>query len=136
MANGSHSIPAFVVVVAMLGGFGVISGITGPIRQAFINEYIPSAQRATVLSFDSFFADVGAVGGQLGFGALAQGASKALAYTVGGIIYLVGVPLYRRAGAAAHPQIIEPPSPAESCVGPAPCPTVPGETDPTSETGR
>jgi MFS family permease len=102
IAHGTHSVAAFVVVVTLLAAWGVISGIAIPIRQAFINEYIPSAQRATVLSFDSFFADIGAVGGQLGFGALAQGASKALAYTVGGVVYLIAAPLYRRAGGAAR----------------------------------
>ena len=96
---GAH-IAAFTVVVVLLGGYGIVSGIERPIRQAYINEHIPSAQRATVLSFDSFFADVGAVGGQLGLGAIAQAGSKALAYTIGGIVYFAAVPLYRRAGRA------------------------------------
>ena len=89
------------MVVVLLAGFGLLNGILGPVRQAYINEHIPSAQRATVLSFDSFFADIGAVGGQLGLGYAAQAASKALAYTVGGAIYFVAVPLYRRAGKAS-----------------------------------
>jgi len=131
IAHGSHSIAAFVVVVTLLGAWGVVSGIAIPIRQAFINEYIPSAQRATVLSFDSFFADIGAVGGQLGFGALAQGASKALAYTVGGVVYLAVAPLYRRAGKAAHEQRIEPPGPAEACANAATCAPIPGDPDAT-----
>ena len=129
IAHGAHSIAAFVVVVTLLAAWGVISGIAIPIRQAFINEYIPSAQRATVLSFDSFFADIGAVGGQLGFGALAQGASKALAYTVGGVVYLTVAPLYRRAGKAAHAQHVEPPSVAESCATAATCAPLPGDLD-------
>lgn len=41
------------------------------------------------------------MGGQLGFGALAQGASKALAYKVGDTVYLAAEPLYRRAGTMA-----------------------------------
>jgi MFS family permease len=108
VAHGANSIPAFVVFVMLLAAWGVVSGIAMPVRQAFINEYIPSAQRATVLSFDSFFSDIGAVGGQLGFGAIAQGASKALAYTIAGLVYLIGVPLYRKAGRGAHPQTVEP----------------------------
>jgi MFS family permease len=101
---GGH-VAAFVVMVVLLGGYGIVDGIVRPIRQAYINEHIPSAQRATVLSFDSFFADVGAVGGQLGLGAIAQNASKALAYTVGGVLYFVAVPLYRRAGRASDKQV-------------------------------
>lgn len=112
VAGGTHSLPAFIAVVVLLAAYGIVGGVAGPIRQAFINEQIPSAQRATVLSIDSFFADVGAVGGQLGFGALAQGTSKALAYTVGGIVYLAATPLYRRAGnMAAALGLKEPPRP-------------------------
>jgi MFS family permease len=74
----------------------------GPVRMAYINENIPSAQRATVLSFDSFFSDIGAVAGQLGLGYLAQVVSKAAAYTVGGAVYLIAAPLYRRAGKASE----------------------------------
>ena len=131
ITHGAHSLAAFVVVVTLLAAWGVISGIAIPIRQAFINEFIPSAQRATVLSFDSFFADIGAVGGQLGFGALAQGASKALAYTVGGVVYLTVAPLYRRAGRAVHAQHIEPPGASESCATAATCAPLPGDLDAT-----
>jgi MFS family permease len=88
-------------MVVFLAGFGLLDGILRPVRQAYINEYIPSAQRATVLSFDSFFSDIGAVAGQVGLGYGAQVASKALAYTVGGVIYVISVPLYRRAGKAS-----------------------------------
>jgi hypothetical protein len=96
---------AFVIVIALLAGFGLLSGLIGPMRQAYINEHIPSAQRATVLSFDSFFSDIGAVGGQLGLGYAAQAASKALAYTIGGVMYFATVPLYRRAGRASDKEV-------------------------------
>lgn len=107
--SGGGNIAAFVVLVVLLGGFGFLSGIAGPVRQAYINEHIPSAQRATVLSFDSFFSDIGAVGGQLGLGAIAQSATKALAYTIGGVVYFAAVPLYRLAGRASD-KVIRPPS--------------------------
>jgi MFS family permease len=105
LAPGSGHIVAFVVLAVLLGGFGFLSGIVGPVRQAYINEHIPSAQRATVLSFDSFFSDVGAVGGQLGLGAIAQSASKALAYAIGGIVYFAVAPLYGRAGRASDKEV-------------------------------
>jgi MFS family permease len=97
VTNGG-SVPAFAVFVALMVGSGLLYGIMVPIRQAYINENIPSAQRATVLSFDAFFSDVGAVAGQVGLGYAAQAVSKALAYTIGGVIYFVSAPLYRRAG--------------------------------------
>lgn len=120
---------AFTVLVVMLGGFGVISGIAGPIRQAYINEHIPSAQRATVLSFDSFFADIGAVAGQLGLGAIAQTASKALAYTIGGILYFAAAPLYRRAGRASEKDVDLATCMADAAGAGAPCLTVPGDVE-------
>jgi MFS family permease len=98
---GNANVAAFVVLVVLLAAFGILDGILRPVRQAYINENIPSAQRATVLSFDSFFGDIGAVVGQVGLGYAAQALSKAAAYTIGGVIYFVSVPLYRRASRAS-----------------------------------
>ena len=98
LVSDGASVAAFALMVVFLVGFGLLYGILGPVRQAYINEHIPSAQRATVLSFDSFFADIGAVAGQVGLGYGAQVASKAVAYTIGGVVYFISVPLYRRAG--------------------------------------
>lgn len=100
VSNEGH-VAAFALFVLLMLVFGVLSGILTPVRQAYLNEHIPSAQRATVLSFDSLFSDVGAVAGQLGLGFAAQAVSKAMAYTLGGVIYLAAAPLYRRAGRAA-----------------------------------
>ena len=104
---------AFVIVVVLLAVFGLLEGIIRPVRNAYINEHIPSAQRATVLSFDSFFGDIGAVAGQLGLGYVAQTISKAVAYTIGGLIHLAAAPLYDRAGRASD-RLAEsgPPEPA------------------------
>lgn len=127
---GGH-IAAFGVVVVLLAGYGTLSGIVGPVRQAYINEHIPSAQRATVLSFDSFFADVGAVGGQLGLGYAAQAVSKAVAYTIGGIVYFVAAPLYGRAGKASD-KVVTLDACARGADGTAaPCPAAPGGVDTT-----
>ena len=108
------------VFVVLLVAFGLFSGVLGPIRQAYLNDHIPSPQRATVLSFDSLFSDVGAVGGQLGLGYAAQAISKAVAYTIGGALYLAAAPLYRRAGrASARPDVPLVPEPEPQPVTPA-----------------
>jgi MFS family permease len=104
LATGSASLVGFVLLVILLTGFGLLNGVLEPIRQAYLNENIPSAQRATVLSFDSFFADIGAVVGQVGLGYAAQALSKAAAYTIGGVISVLAAPLYRRAGKASDKQ--------------------------------
>jgi len=78
--------------------FGVVFGIAGPVRQAYINRQIPSAQRATVLSLDAFFGDGGATVGQLGFGWLSRSVSIAVAWVASGAVMFIAAPLYRKAG--------------------------------------
>lgn len=76
--------------------FGVVMGVAKPVRQGYLNRYIPSAQRATVLSLDSLFLDMGGVAGQSGLGYLSRAVSIPAAWIVGGGVLLFGYPLYRR----------------------------------------
>jgi MFS family permease len=84
----------FGVVVVLWLAVSVGMGVGGPIRQAFINEHIPSRRRATILSLDAFFGDVGGSAGQPALGYLAQVASIPLAMMVGALALFVPVPLY------------------------------------------
>jgi MFS family permease len=86
----------------------VALGIALPLKQAFLNDHIPSAQRATIISLDSFFANAGGVLGQWGWGSLAKRRSIADAWTYAGAALLLGVPLYwlAKRGALA-PQVRE-----------------------------
>ncbi|MFM9904501.1 MAG: MFS transporter [Pyrinomonadaceae bacterium] len=54
-------VPVFWVVLVLLTVWSIIFAATGPIRQAFINGLIPSAQRATVLSSDNMLTSAGGV---------------------------------------------------------------------------
>jgi len=81
-------------------GFGLVFGVMGPVAQAFINEHIPSAQRATVLSLQAFFSDIGAAFGQPALGFVAERASIALAFVLGGGVLALTAPLYASAGRA------------------------------------
>ena len=71
-------------------------------RSSFINEHIPSAQRATVLSLDSLFADAGGAVGQPALGWLATRFSIGLSWLVGSAFFAVAAPLYALAGKAAR----------------------------------
>ncbi|HUF00835.1 MAG TPA: MFS transporter [Gaiellaceae bacterium] len=84
--------------VAVLGLFGIMGalGVTGPVRQAYIQQLIPSEQRATVTSFDSMVAGVGGTGGQLGLGALGEARSVPAAFVVGGLATAAAIPLVAR----------------------------------------
>jgi len=54
-------VPNFWVVLGLLSVWSLIFAATGPIRQAYINGLIPSAQRATVLSSDNLLTSAGGV---------------------------------------------------------------------------
>jgi MFS family permease len=73
--------------LAVVGLFGIMGavGVLGPVRQAYIQQLIPSAERATVTSFDSMVGGVGGTGGQLGLGALGEARSVPAAFVAGGV---------------------------------------------------
>jgi MFS family permease len=87
---------------AMLLLFGVAVGVMTPVKQAYLHETIPSAQRATLVSFDSLVGDLGSVGGQVVLGKVARDRGIADGYVLGGLGTIVAVPLVlllRRASA-------------------------------------
>lgn len=99
--QNSHGLAAFSIAVAMWLVFGVIMGVSGPIRQSFLNDQIPSAQRATVLSVDAFFGDVGGSAGQPALGYVAKVASIPAGWLIGAVALLASGPLYVLADRAA-----------------------------------
>ena len=64
-----------------------------PIRQTLINSLIPSAQRATVLSFDGLMGSTGGVVIQPALGRAADVWSYGSAYMIGGVVHLLVAPL-------------------------------------------
>ena len=93
----------WVALVALLVITGSL-GVGGPVRQAYLQQLIPSESRATVTSFDSMVAGVGGTGGQLGLGALGEARSVPSAFVLGGLATAAAVPLLarvRRLGGAA-----------------------------------
>lgn len=83
------ALPALLLVTAA-------SGVTSPVRQAYIHQVVPTRQRATVVSFDSMISNTGGVGGQLGLGALGEARSIGAAFVVGGIVTGLALPLLAR----------------------------------------
>jgi MFS family permease len=93
--------PAALAIVLWIA-WSVAFGLLGPVRSGFLNEHIPSAQRATVLSLDSLFADAGGAVGQPALGWIATRFSIALAWVVGSIFFAAAAPLYAMAGRGAR----------------------------------
>lgn len=95
---------SFWIALVLLALWGVVGSAVTPVRQAYVNDMIPSKQRATVLSFDSLMGSSGGVVIQplLGRGADLYGYPTSLA--MAGVIELLSVPFLlasRKQGAAA-----------------------------------
>jgi hypothetical protein len=80
-----------------LGAMVVLAGaigVTGPVKQAYLHASVPSAQRASVVSFDSMFGNGGGIVGQAGLGWLARSQSIEQGYVLGGAVTLLAVPIH------------------------------------------
>ncbi|MCI0157406.1 MFS transporter [Leifsonia shinshuensis] len=80
----------FAVVLLVVWGF--VYAVAGPVRQAYLNDMIPSKQRATVLSFDSLFGSLGGVVVQPALGRAADLWGYGTSLVIGGAIELIGIP--------------------------------------------
>ena len=95
---------AFWLALVLLAVWGLIFAAGMPIRQAYLNDMIPSKQRATVLSFDSLMGSGGGVAIQPALGRVADVYSYSTSFVVGAVIQLAAVPFLigsRRERAAA-----------------------------------
>jgi MFS family permease len=96
----------FWIALILLAGWAVIFAATMPVRQAFLNELIPSAQRATVLSADNLLSSSGGVVVQPALGRVAEVWDYSTSYIVGAGIDLLALPfilLARRERASSDP---------------------------------
>jgi MFS family permease len=82
----------FWLAIALLAVVALGWALSGPVQQAYINEVIPSQQRATVLSFSSLMASAGGVVSQPALARAADVYSLGLGYAVAGVLYLVQFP--------------------------------------------
>lgn len=96
----------FVLALALVAGWSMVSAIAAPLRKSFINGAIPSAQRATVLSFDSLMGSAGGVVIQPALGRVADVAGYPLSYAASAAIQALSIPftiLARREHASSDP---------------------------------
>jgi MFS family permease len=95
---------SFWVALVLLTFWAMLFAAEMPIRQAYINDMIPSRQRATVLSFDSLMGSSGGVVIQPVLGKVADVYSYSTSLVVGALIQLASAPFLlrsRREGALA-----------------------------------
>lgn len=80
---------ALLFLMLMMGA----SGVTQPVAQAYIHQLIPSAERATIVSFSSMIGSTGSILGQTGLGRISQNRSIASGYVVGGLFTVLAIPV-------------------------------------------
>ncbi len=83
---------SFWVSLSMLAVWALAWASVQPVRQAFLNGCIPSAQRATVLSFDNLLASAGGVVAQPGLGRVADVWGYPASYVVSAGVELLSMP--------------------------------------------
>ncbi len=94
----------FWAVLVLATAWSLVAAVAVPIQGAYLNGMIPSAQRATVLSFGSLMGSGGGVVIQPALGRAADVHGYGVSLAIGGIIQLVAAPLLllsRRAGSPA-----------------------------------
>ena len=110
----------FWLALVLLTVWALIGSAAAPVRQAYINDMIPSKQRATVLSFDSLMGSSGGVVVQplLGRGADLYGYPASLA--IGGVIEMLAIPflLASRRQAAVADEANASPKPSTGLTSP------------------
>jgi len=95
---------AFALLLILI--WSLVFAIESPLRQAFLNGVIPSAQRATVLSFDSLMGSAGGVVTQPLLGHVADVNGYGASYVVSAAISALSLPLIflaRREKAVSDP---------------------------------
>jgi MFS family permease len=85
-------VDVFWLALVLLAMSGLLFAAVMPIRQAYLNDMIPSQQRATVLSFDSLMGSSGGVVIQPVLGRAADVWSYGTSFVVAGAFQLLSVP--------------------------------------------
>jgi MFS family permease len=99
---------SFALALVLLGAWALVFAIQSPLRQAFMNGVIPSAQRATVLSFDSLMGSAGGAVAQPVLGRTADVLGYGPSYIVSAGVQAIALPflwLTRRERAESDPII-------------------------------
>jgi len=82
----------FWVAIVLLTLTALLWALSGPMQQAYMNDCIPSEQRATVLSFASLMGSAGGVVAQPALGRVADVYSFGTGYVVAGLVYAIRLP--------------------------------------------
>ena len=93
---GIGLIESFEAVIGLIVVWGLLFAAVMPIRQAYLNDLIPSQQRATILSFDSLMSSSGGVAAQPVLGRAADAWGYPASYLMSGAISAFAIPFVFR----------------------------------------
>jgi MFS family permease len=85
-------VESFEAVIGLIVVWGLLFAAVLPIRQAYLNDLIPSQQRATILSFDSLMSSSGGVAAQPLLGRAADVWGYPASYLMSGAISAASLP--------------------------------------------
>jgi len=127
---------AFWVALGLVSIWGLIFAADLPIRQAYLNDMIPSKQRATVLSFDSLMGSSGGVVIQPVLGRVADVYSYGTSFVIGSAFQIIAAPFLLASRRQHDPAdtataVVSAPATATSSA-PAPTTEAPGAAPPDS----
>src|SRR5690606_28457296 len=94
---------SFAVAITLLVVWGLVDAAALPVRRAYLNDLIPSRQRATVLSFESLMGNVGGIGIQPALGRVADLRGYGASYLAGAALQLLAVPFLVLSRRERHP---------------------------------
>jgi MFS family permease len=84
--------PRFWVALVAVAVWALMFAASRPVRQAYVNAIVPSAQRATVLSFDNLMGSAGGMVTQPGLGRVADAHGYAASYLVCAALNVLALP--------------------------------------------
>lgn len=85
-------VQSFWLAVGLVALWGVMAAIDDPVRRAYLNDLIPSRQRATVLSFDSLLGGAGSTAFQPALGRTADLGGYGASLVVSGALSALAIP--------------------------------------------
>ena len=107
---GIGFLPVFWIAIALFVVWGLVFATVMPVRQAYVNELIPSEQRATILSIESLMGSGGGVVSQPLLGRAADAWGYPASYTCSAAIQALALPfvwLARQERSGSDPIVTE-----------------------------
>ncbi len=91
------------LAIALLAAWGLTTSVAQPAQRSYLNDMIPSAQRATVLSFQSLLGSAGGIVTQPALGRAADLQDYGFSLMIGGIISAAALPFLALSRAQRDP---------------------------------